>query len=177
MSCGLDVLGSVHVRMIGVAASGVLAPEDRLALAVSFGDEPAGVAALRGERGVDLHYARARVPGRVGEVVEDGPVQAPFLGDVHAGLGDRPGRRHGHVPRLEVFEDDQGVLLHEVCGGAGAEVCTPVCDAAHDPAGVERLAPVGAALLLPGKAILQAPVPDGFAGRDERPVDELAVRK
>jgi hypothetical protein len=82
MSCRVfNVDRCIHVGMRGVTAACGLAPEDRLAFAVALGDKAAGGASLRRVRGMDLHHACARVPGRAGQGELSGCQIAVMIGD------------------------------------------------------------------------------------------------
>src|SRR5690606_20869496 len=171
---GEYVLCGVHVSVVLVAAG--LAPEHRLALTVVRRAVPAGVAGLRRERW--------RHPQNLGAVVSSfvfqggqqsapslgqyRPVQRGFLPDVLPRLGNCAFGGGGHVSDVEVFHDDQSVIVGEAVGGPRQEVGTPGADAGVQlgqlrPGG---LTPVGA-LLLPGELLLKPLEPRRLPWGDE----------
>lgn len=109
-----DVLCSIGVGVRGVSAP--LAPE-RFTIAVSGSDMSADMTGARSVAGVDFDdfdnsffrflpdQFKQHPPTRV----EDAPVETGFLGDVRTWFVGGSRRRAGHVPDLEVFDNDHVV--------------------------------------------------------------------
>lgn len=149
VSCGVgDVACGIDIRVVGVSTGA--APEGGLALARRPVRDPAGRAALRGERrihpddpsgGLVFQPAHEQAPG----VGEDLPVQARLRGDATPWPILGATRRSGHPPDLEILDSDQieaagkirAGLLRPVLPGiglAGTQPCQRGLQS-HPPAG------------------------------------------
>jgi hypothetical protein len=109
--------------------------------------------------------------------VQDAAVQPGLLRNPATGPLDGASCRAGHIPGLEVFNRDHAVPGAEPVRRPGHEVCAavtlPALDLTHSR---HSLLPVCRALPLPGKLLVQLPIPALLAGCAKRPVSHRAVR-
>jgi hypothetical protein len=131
-----DVLGCVHVSVVGETAGG--APEDGLALARLLIHLPTRRAALARKCWVDLLYSSRRFLLQAAyqhapRGSHYAPVQPSLGADVATWIPGRPPGRTRHVPDLEVFDLDQVKPARDVRAGLLCPVFSPVGLAGMQP--------------------------------------------
>ncbi|TQM00306.1 hypothetical protein FB559_6017 [Actinoallomurus bryophytorum] len=124
-----DVLGRIHVRMIGVPTGATT--EDRLALTAFRSTVPTGIANLRSERGIDpLHPARRLVLQTCHQQAPsssvNGPVQARLGTDVLARDLNGATRGTDHIADLQIFYTDAVETAGKVGGGLLNPIFAPI---------------------------------------------------
>ena len=128
MPCG-DVLGCVHIRVIGISARP--AGEDGLALARLRIHSPACAATLGGVRGINFLYPADRLflhPAcqQPPATRTDAPIQPSFLSHVPAGLRDSAPGRAGHTKDVQILEADDIELASQPGRGLFSPVLAAV---------------------------------------------------
>src|SRR3990167_3504032 len=181
---GQNIACSVHIGVGAVPASDTT--EDRLALAVLLSRMPAGVAASRRERRIDLDQHHASQVTLVSESPAEKapaagknlPVQSRLLTDVAARHLDGPSGGTSHVlhpqrldgDQIEVDDETGGCLLNPILDSIGFSGPQPG-DSEPGPF------PTATPLLLPGQLPLETGKAGTFRLGHRRGMDEFAVAR